>query len=290
MPQRKEHRGCCVLRCVPESPGERRAAAAAAAGYVTNPARLTLAPLGCREREAKRAERAALEGQLEGRLRQMHTWDTQRTTKQRAVEEYVQLVRQRLVVRLFPLLRLSSWVRGRSRRGMVAPGSGFQAGGREAGLVRRRLIFFSSDAASQDGCAGAGEHRCCHACSIQASPSVPSASPAGQGGAAAARERSPGEPAAAAGGWGGQAQGACPAVLALPACSVSGQQGGGEARPRLHRLPCSGHADPHPHSRVPAHLPAFPWCLQDLQQTFRDHQDQKAEQNDTKRQVCSCVG
>lgn len=44
-----------------------------------------------KEREAKRAERAALEGQLEGRLRQMHTWDTQRTTKQRAVEEYVQL-------------------------------------------------------------------------------------------------------------------------------------------------------------------------------------------------------
>lgn len=53
-----------------------------------------LCPLPHRERETKRAEHAALESQLEGQLRQMHTWDTQRATKQRAVEEYVQLVRR----------------------------------------------------------------------------------------------------------------------------------------------------------------------------------------------------
>ncbi|KAL4437341.1 hypothetical protein ABPG75_004480 [Micractinium tetrahymenae] len=44
-----------------------------------------------KEREAKRAEHTALESRLEGQLRQMHTWDTQRAAKQRAVEEYVQL-------------------------------------------------------------------------------------------------------------------------------------------------------------------------------------------------------
>ncbi len=59
--------------------------------------------LRCREREAKRAERASLEAQLEGQLRQMHTWDTQRSTKQRAVEEYVQLVRRHVVLSIYVL-------------------------------------------------------------------------------------------------------------------------------------------------------------------------------------------
>ncbi|KAL4855078.1 DNA repair protein RAD50 [Chlorella vulgaris] len=44
-----------------------------------------------REREAKRKEMAAQEGELEGRLRELHTWDTQLAAKQQAVDEYINL-------------------------------------------------------------------------------------------------------------------------------------------------------------------------------------------------------
>ena len=47
----------------------------------------------CREREAKRKEMAARETELEGRLRQLHTWETQLAAKQRSIEEYISLVR-----------------------------------------------------------------------------------------------------------------------------------------------------------------------------------------------------
>ncbi|PSC68536.1 DNA repair RAD50 [Micractinium conductrix] len=44
-----------------------------------------------RERDAKRAAAAQHEGELETRLRQLHTWDSQMTAKQRAIEEYTNL-------------------------------------------------------------------------------------------------------------------------------------------------------------------------------------------------------
>jgi hypothetical protein len=41
---------------------------------------------------------AAQEGELEGRLRELHTWDTQLAAKQQAVDEYINLVGDSLLV------------------------------------------------------------------------------------------------------------------------------------------------------------------------------------------------